>query len=123
MDNNGHSRVAPGDKAVAIYHVVYSHEDFNHAAMALFELVQKAEHDQPGRNRNLFLDIKGHRNSEGGFDADMLELQNEFLLGFLCQFLSEIHSPLISVENSKPQIDDLPKQLDILDNSEFGRLS
>ena len=116
MEGNGRSRVEPGDNSVAIYHVVYSHEDFNHAATTLFELVRQAERVKPGMKRKLFLDIEGHRNSEGGFDGDMFELQQEFLLGFLSQFLAEIHSPLVSVTNSQPQIDDIPERLDIHDN-------
>src|SRR3972149_6969279 len=83
MGDNGQSRLEPTKDTVAIYHVVYEHEDFNHAANALFTLVQRAQHLQPGKKRKLFLDIEGHRNSKGGFDADMLELQKEFLTDFL----------------------------------------
>ncbi len=121
MVNTGRSRVEAGDQAVAIYHVVYSHEDFNHAAQALFELVQKAQRLRPGQQRKLFLDIDGHRNSQGGFDADMLELQQEFLIGFLGHFLSEIHGPLVSVKNPKPQDNDVPETLAIDDKRNRGR--
>ena len=43
MGENGQSRVETDEYAVAIYHVVYSHEDFNHAAHTLFKLVQEGE--------------------------------------------------------------------------------
>jgi hypothetical protein len=105
------SRIEPDDRAVAIYHVVYEYEDFVDAAQALFQLVGDAERLQPGKKRKLFLDIDGHRNGSGGFDADMLELQKDFLLEFLGQYLAEIHAPLINVRNEKPQLNDLPPEL------------
>jgi hypothetical protein len=118
MEGNGRSRVEHSDRAVAIYHVVYAHEGFEESAQALFRLVQNAQRQQPGKKRNLFLDIDGHRNNEGGFDSDMHELQNEFVLGFLSQFLSEIHAPLFHAKNPKPQSDDIPPELIIRDKTE-----
>jgi hypothetical protein len=115
MDSQTQSRIEADDKAVAIYHVVRRGEDFDHTAHILFELVQAAQRRQPGRKRSLYLDIEGHRNSEGGFDADTLELQKEFLIGFLAPFLSEIHGPLISVKNPQPQNNDIPETLVIQD--------
>ena len=67
--------------------------------------------DQPGKKLKLFLDIDGHRNSNGGFDTDMLELQKDFLLEFLGQYLTEIHAPLIKVRSEKPQLNDVPPEL------------
>jgi hypothetical protein len=63
----------------------------------------------------LYLDIEGHQVKEGGFDADMLELQKEFLLGFLSPFLSEIHCPLVDETNLKPQENDIPSALILID--------
>jgi len=120
MARNGQSRVETDDLSVAIYHVVYSHEDFNHAAQALFRLIKRAQRLRPGKRRKLFLDIEGHRNRQGGFDADMLELQQQFLIGFLGQFLSEIHGPLIKAKNPKPQENDIPESLEILDKRDEG---
>jgi hypothetical protein len=79
----GRRRVAPDPdgKAIALYHVVYRHERFEEAAQALFEMVRYAQGEFPGRPRMLFLDIEGHRNSQGGFDAEMYELQRDFVLG------------------------------------------
>jgi len=111
METNGRSKVESDDKAAAIYHVVYSHEKFEESAQILFKLVQRVQNVQPGKKRNLFLDIEGHRNSKGDFDADMLELQENFLLGFLAQFLSEIHCPLFKATNPKPQENVLPAEL------------
>jgi hypothetical protein len=104
--------------AVAIYHVVYGHEGFEAAAQTLYQLVRQCQKRWPGKKRKLFLDIEGHRNSEGGFDPDMYELQAEFLLHFLGQFLSEVHCPLANVTNSKAQDDDVPGALILRDERE-----
>ncbi|HBY93935.1 MAG: hypothetical protein M5U01_17610 [Ardenticatenaceae bacterium] len=114
MDPQQH-KIHLSDKAVAIYHVVYSREGFEETAQTLFKLVQEAQRLHPGRKRILFLDIEGHRNKSGGFDADMVELQSEFLLGFLGRFLSEIHTPLVQATNPKEQENDLPPALIVQD--------
>jgi hypothetical protein len=82
-DSRAQSRLVVGEKAVALYHCVYAHEGFEQSAQRLFQLVHDAQQQHPGKKRVLYLDIDGHRTSEGGFDADMFELQDEFLLGFL----------------------------------------
>lgn len=91
-----------GDKAIALYHVVYAKETFEDAAQVLFQLVRDAEKRYPGQRRILFLDIEGHRNNAGGFDRDMAELQTEFLTGFLMSFVSEAHIPLLSIGTPAP---------------------
>ncbi|MGH7493316.1 MAG: hypothetical protein ACREOO_13115 [bacterium] len=111
MKRNCQSKIESDDRASVIYHVVYSHEGFDESSQILFKLVQRTQKVRPGTTRKLFLDIEGHRNSEGGFDADMLELQKDFLLGFLAQFLAEIHCPLFQATNPKPQENDIPEEL------------
>jgi hypothetical protein len=111
MDNKGQSRVESGDKAIAIYHVVYAHEGFEESAQTLFTLVREAQRLQPGKQRKLYLDIEGHRQSAGGFDPDMVELQQEFLLGVLSPYLAEIHAPLVRATNTQPQENELPPAL------------
>lgn len=81
-------------KAIALYHVVFENEDFDTAVYHLFELIKRTQEDSPNQQRILFLDIDGHRNEQGGFDHDMLELQMHFLTGFLMSYLSEINMPL-----------------------------
>lgn len=105
------SRLEHGDRAIAIYHVVYANEGFEHAAKAIFQLVQDARRLSPGKPRHLYLDIDEHRNANGGFDADMAELQQNFLPQVLMPFLSEIHCPLAKLKNARPQSDDLPEVL------------
>ena len=96
-------------KGNVLYHVVYKHETFEQAARALVDLVAFSQRESPGEARSLFLDIEGHRNPEGGFDHDMFELQKEFLIGYLLQFMTEIRTPLYHVRNNKGQRDDVPE--------------
>jgi hypothetical protein len=104
-------QVDPDDRSAALYHVVYQHEGFEHAAQAIFKLVQMAQEHRPNQKRGLYLDIEGHRNDQGGFDSDMLELQKDFLLGFLSPFLSEIRCPLFHATNPHEQDNDIPPML------------
>lgn len=103
---------------IALYHRVMRRENFEKAAKDLVALVRAAEEKSPGAPRTLFLDIDGHRNCEGGFDADMFELQKEFGLGFLLPYLTEVHFPLISARNEKEQRNDVPDQLEIFNAGE-----
>ena len=98
---------------VALYHRVLRRENFEKAAKDLVSLVYAAEKKEPGKPRTLYLDIDGHRNAQGEFDADMLELQEEFGLRFLLPFLTEVHFPLISDRNKNPQRNDVPERLEI----------
>jgi hypothetical protein len=113
MPNSKERQVEIGDRYVALYHVVYSHESFEEAAQALHAIVRDAQAKCPNQRRALFLDIEGHRNEQGGFDSDMLELQEHFLVGFLGQFLSEIHCPLADMTRDSGQNNDIPDRLDI----------
>jgi hypothetical protein len=72
--------------------------------------VRRAQVVKPGKRRKLFLDVEGHRTNGGGFDPDMLELQNDFPVGFLAPFLCEVHCPLVTLRNPRPQDDDIPDE-------------
>jgi hypothetical protein len=99
------------DRGVALYHVVLPHEGFEESARALFRLVRRAQDVKPGARRMLFLDIEGHRQPDARFDADMRELQQEFLFDVLAPFLTEAHCPLVTLRNPHPQDDALPDDL------------
>jgi hypothetical protein len=99
------------DRGVALYHVVLPHEGFEESARALFRLIRRAQEMKPGGRRMLFLDIEGHREADGRFDADMRELQQAFLFDVLAPFLTEAHCPLVILRNPHPQDDDLPADL------------
>lgn len=82
-----------GDKGVALYHAVLANETFDDAAEMLLQIVQKAARDHAGKPRHLYLDIDEHKNEQGGWDDDMLELQVQFI-GFLSSWLSSWSFPL-----------------------------
>ena len=111
MNADIQSPIVPANRAVAIYHVVHEHEGFVESAQALFQSVQNAQRLKPGEPRKLFLDIDGHRNEAGGFDADMLELQRNFLLEVLGPYVTEVHAPLLKAKNRNPQENVLPPKL------------
>ena len=111
-------KLKPGRGGVAIYHVVYAHEDFERTAFNLLRLLQKAQREYPGQKRNLFIDIEGHRTAAGEFDHDMLELQSEFATEFLMQFLSRMVMPLATLENPRPQNDEVPGELTLISRDE-----
>ncbi len=92
-------------KANAIYHVVRAKEDFETAATALVQAVAQVSAQFPGRPRAFYLDIESHRNAAGG-DADMYELQVQFVTGFLLPCSREAHLPLLQgevVRNPQPR--------------------
>jgi len=109
------SKIESGADAVALYHIIYEHEGFEDSAQNLFKLVKQAQRLSPGKKRKLFLDIEDHRVKEGYFDADMIELQKDFLLGFLITYLSEIHCPLFGETNLNPQENNIPADLILID--------
>ena len=111
MEERRRAMTSEDDRDVALYHVVYAHEGFEESAHALFALVRRAQAVRPGKRRRLFLDIEGHRTPSGGFDADMVELQREFLVGVLAPFLAEVHCPLVTLTGRQAQDDNLPDEL------------
>lgn len=94
--------------AIAVYHRVMRREGFEVTAKTLVEMTRDAQYKYPNEPRTLYLDIDDHRNESGGFDADMFELQKEFILGFLLPFYTEAHIPLVSVKNPNEQDNDVP---------------
>lgn len=78
----------PVPKGIALYHDMRVEEDFNKCATRLFSILKNAAAMRPGAPRHLYLDIQGHRNSAGGYDADALEIMQEYLMGFLGPYLT-----------------------------------
>lgn len=66
-----------------IYHRVMKRENFEKAANDIYDLLVEAQKKYPDSPRVLYLDIDSHRNSENGFDKDMMELQKDFYCNFL----------------------------------------
>ncbi|MEU7165324.1 HNH endonuclease [Streptomyces morookaense] len=102
-------------KGIALYHDMRVEEDFTKCATRLFSILKRAAAANPGAPRYLFLDVQGHRNAAGGFDADAFEIIREFLLGFLGPYLTEISTPLYRVRIPGPQREDVPDVLNIRD--------
>lgn len=96
---------------IALYHIVYQHEDFDISAKIIFDLLKNSQKNYPGSRRYLYLDIEGHKNEMGGYDSDMLELQKDFILGFLMKYFTEIRLPLIYCKNSQVQENNIYDQL------------
>jgi hypothetical protein len=94
-------------KSIAIHHRILEKESFEDAAKTLFDLVKHSSTKFPKKPRHLFLEIEGHRNTDGGFDKDMFELQKDFLLGYLGPYLTGINIPLGSFTNKKTQKEDI----------------
>ena len=101
-------------RGVVIYHRVFENEDFVTASTQIYELVRGTQRQFPNRRRVFYIEIDGHLNEEGGWDHDMWELQRYFLLGFMGQFLSEVHTPCWSVTNKRCQRNDLSERLEIM---------
>ena len=68
---------------IILYHRVMRRENFEKATRDLFDLLKTAQVKSPNIDRILYVDIDGHKNSKGGFDHDMFELQQDFGIGFL----------------------------------------
>lgn len=102
------------EKRICLYHRIYKRENFEVAAKDIFSLLKKAQDEHPDQPRVLYVDIDGHRNDKGGYDRDMFELQKEFGINFLLQFFQEINFPLIHLKNAGIQNNNIPDELQIL---------
>lgn len=98
---------------IALYHRVYRREDFEKAAKDLFDLLKSAQVKYPNVDRILYVDIDGHKNADGSYDHDMVELQKDFGMSFMGKFFSEVHFPLLHFINQNPQCNEIPKMLEI----------
>src|ERR1051326_7928284 len=107
--NQDHKRQLKS-KFIAIYHLVFANENFDTAAKHIYELITHAQKLSPGQKRILYLDIEGHRNDSSGFDHDMFKLQKNFLIGFMMPYLTEIVMPLMHINNTRLQKNDLPDE-------------
>ena len=101
------------DNVVSIYHVIEKEDDFESAALTVFALLRECQNRYPDWPRVVYLDIKGHDGDRAGFDGDMFEFQQEFMIATMGPFLTALDMPLVSVWNPEPQRNDLPDQLAI----------
>ena len=68
------------DKAMLLYHLVKSDEDWKTSADMIIGIINAAAEKFPAKPRILVLDIEGHRNSADGFDWDMMTLQRTVVM-------------------------------------------
>lgn len=99
------------DNTVSLYHVVGEADTFDAAAHDCFVLLKEAQARFPDWPRVLYLDIQGHLDSEGRFEPDFVELQQEFLIQALGRFFTALAMPLVNVVNPDAQDNDLPDSL------------
>ncbi len=109
---------APGiwmsfDNTVSVYHVVGEADTFEKAAQEIFLMLKEAQDRFPDWPRVLYLDVQGHTDQHGRFEPDLVELQQEFLIGAMGRFFTALDMPLVSVINPDPQANDLPDRLRI----------
>lgn len=101
---------------IAIYHVVYENERMAKSAKTIYELLYSAQQEQENYNRILYLDIDGHTDEYGRFDDEMMELQQNFIIGTLLPYFYEIHTPIIDVKNTESQKNTIPKEMIFFSN-------
>lgn len=101
------------DNVVSIYHVIGEADDFESAAQNVFSLIKESQILHPDWPRIVYLDIGGHEGSRNGFDDDMFEFQQEFMIATMGPFLTAIDMPLLSIWNPEDQRNDLPDALAI----------
>jgi hypothetical protein len=99
---------------VVIAHRVFAHENFDKAAQTLLRLLHGAQLQSPDAERVLYLDIDGYKNSNGGFDDDMYELQAKFMAEILMKFLTRVETPLDAYRNSMPKDNNIPEALNLI---------
>jgi hypothetical protein len=109
---------APGiwmnfDNTVSVYHVVGEGDNFERAAQDIFDLLKEAQVRFPEWPRVLYLDIAGHIDSQGRYEPDFVELQQEFLISAMGRFFTALDMPLVSVINPDPQDNAIPDRLRI----------
>lgn len=122
MTKRDRQEIKETGKTIAIYHAVFADEDFEKAASDIHGLVVACAKKYPGLKRHLFIDIDGHRNDTGGFDADMFEFQRHFVLGYLVEnrFVSAVAQPLASVKIKGCQSDNMPDVLVVAKDAEHA---
>lgn len=117
MSNNQDDKQHGDHKGAVIYHRVLAHETFEEASAAIMRLLLDAQENAPNEPRYLCMDVDGHRNKAGGYDRDMAELQTEFMLSTVFQFVTEIHCPLLRVRNEH-QDNNVPAEFFIASSAE-----
>lgn len=102
------------NKAIALYYLVNEETTFEEAANDILELLNDCSNKSLYQNRILYIDIEGHVDSNGNYDRDMRELQQQFITDFLLQYFIEINTPIMKYINPKSQNNEVPEELRLL---------
>lgn len=117
----GKFKVPRNDKDIVLRCNISEKENFEQAAKKIYNLIYTIGKKAPKVPRTLIVEIQGHRNSEGGYDHDMFELQYEFLTKCILPFIHILHIPLISIENPNIQEDLKSQEIMIFESKEEAK--
>ena len=95
-------------EGVRIQYYVSGASSFEEAVQGILRLTRETAEQRPGVPRELVVEIEGHRNSVGGYDRDMEELQLRFLFSWFIPYLTRVVTPLGPLVNPDKQREDLP---------------
>lgn len=101
------------DNTVSLYQIVTATDSFDDAASGAFSLLKEAQERYPAWPRIYYLDVEGHEGNDAGFDGDLSEFQQEFMIGVMGKFYTALDMPMLSVLNPEKQVDELPDALSI----------
>lgn len=102
------------DNTIALYYIIAAEETFEAAAQGMFHLLKEAQSRFPDWPRAFYLDIMGHQVSQGQWEEDFIELQQEFLFSTIAPFVTVLETPLVgAVANPEVQQNCLPDRLRI----------
>lgn len=116
------NKIREGNKGIAVYHCVEKYEGFSQAAQDIYNLVKMAKDQYPNKTIGVYLDVKGHKNKEGGFDDDMFELLTYFIMEMIMPYISELHQPLGDFSNPHPK-NEVMKELKIVKEESYASQS
>lgn len=98
---------------IALYHEITEGESAFKAIQNIWNLLRDAyesdEMDASPDNIDLYVDINGHRNEEGGFTADMFLIQKKLFVNIFPAFVDEIHFPLSEIETGDADLETVLK--------------
>lgn len=91
---------------IVLFHPIKADEDISDAVDGIWNLLQEAHNEFPGRELSLIIDIEGHRNENGGFTDGMYFLQETLCIPIIAAFVDKLTIPLGEYETSDVTIVD-----------------
>jgi len=98
-------------QTVALYHNIEENKSVLQAVTNIWNLIRDAytsdKMDVDADTLELYIDIEGHRNDEGGFSEDMYLMQKQLFINILPAFMDSIHFPLGDVEAADADLEEV----------------